>query len=133
MWQHIGPYGCRSSYKGAGCRRGNGLIKDEETGQVVILTDIQGIEDHLGDMDFKVAGTEKGITAIQMDIKIKGIDRSILEMALAQALEGRLFILNKMLEVMPEPRKELSPFAPKIITTTIHPDKIREVIGPEER
>jgi polyribonucleotide nucleotidyltransferase len=107
-----------------------GLIKDEETGQVVILTDIQGIEDHLGDMDFKVAGTEKGITAIQMDIKIKGIDRSILEMALAQALEGRLFILNKMLEVMPEPRKELSPFAPKIITTTIHPDKIREVIGP---
>ena len=107
-----------------------GLIKDEETGQVVILTDIQGIEDHLGDMDFKVAGTEKGITAIQMDIKIKGMDRSILEMALAQALEGRLFILNKMLEVMPEPRKELSPFAPKIITTTIHPDKIREVIGP---
>src|SRR5690606_22091877 len=76
------------------------LRKDEGTGQVVILTDIQGIEDHRGDMDFKVAGTEKGITAIQMDIKIKGIDRSILEMALAQALEGRLFILNKMLEVM---------------------------------
>lgn len=107
-----------------------GLIKDEETGQVVILSDIQGIEDFLGDMDFKVAGTEKGITAIQMDIKIKGIDRNILEMALAQALEGRLFILKKMLEVIPEPRKELSTYAPKIVTTTIDPDKIRDVIGP---
>ncbi len=107
-----------------------GLIKDEETGQVVILSDIQGIEDHLGDMDFKVAGTERGITAIQMDIKIKGIDRDILEKALAQAREGRLYILQKMLEVIPEPRKELSPYAPKIVTTTIHPDKIREVIGP---
>ena len=81
-------------------------------------------------MDFKVAGTEKGITAIQMDIKIKGIDRNILEMALAQALEGRLFILKKMLEVIPEPRKELSTYAPKIVTTTIDPDKIRDVIGP---
>lgn len=107
-----------------------GLIKDEETGKVVILTDIQGLEDFLGDMDFKVAGTEKGITAIQMDIKIKGIDRDILDKALAQAREGRLFILKSMLEVIPEPRKELSPFAPKIINITIDPEKIREVIGP---
>src|SRR5690606_25930643 len=88
------------------------------------------LEDFYGDMDFKVAGTAKGITAIQMDIKIKGIDRAILEQALAQAREGRLFILNKMLEVIPEPRKELSPYAPKIIQTHIDPDKIRDVIGP---
>lgn len=107
-----------------------GLIKDEETGKVVILTDIQGLEDFLGDMDFKVAGTAKGITAIQMDIKIKGIDRDILERALAQARDGRMFIMNKMLEVISEPRKELSPFAPKIVTTNIPPDKIRDVIGP---
>jgi len=107
-----------------------GLIKDEESGKVAILTDIQGMEDFLGDMDFKVAGTEKGITAIQMDIKIKGIDRAILKQALAQALDGRLFILKSMLDVIPEPHKELSPFAPKIINITIDPDKIREVIGP---
>ena len=107
-----------------------GLIKDEASGKVAILTDIQGMEDFLGDMDFKVAGTEKGITAIQMDIKIKGIDRAILQQALAQALDGRLFILKSMLDVIPEPRKELSRFAPKIINITIDPDKIREVIGP---
>ncbi|HHY81064.1 MAG TPA: polyribonucleotide nucleotidyltransferase [Clostridiales bacterium] len=107
-----------------------GLIKDEETGKVAILTDIQGLEDFLGDMDFKVAGTANGITAIQMDIKIKGIDRQILERALAQAKEGRLFILNSMLQVISKPRETLSPYAPKIIQTTIPPDKIREVIGP---
>lgn len=107
-----------------------GLIKDDETGRVAILTDIQGLEDFLGDMDFKVAGTEKGVTAIQMDIKIKGIDREILTQALEAAREGRMFILQKMLECISEPRKELSPYAPKIITTTIHPDKIRDVIGP---
>ncbi len=107
-----------------------GLIKDEKTDRTAILTDIQGLEDFYGDMDFKVAGTTKGITAIQMDIKIKGIDRDILKKALAQAREGRLFILNKMLEVLPEPRKELSTYAPKIIQTHIDPDKIGDVIGP---
>ena len=105
-----------------------GLIKDEE--KVVVLTDIQGLEDFLGDMDFKVAGTAKGITAIQMDIKIKGIDRDILERALAQALRARLHILGKMLEVLPEPRTELSPYAPKIIQFSIDTEKIRDVIGP---
>lgn len=104
-----------------------GLIKDGE--HTSILTDIQGMEDHLGDMDFKVAGTAKGITAIQMDIKINGIDRQILTDALQQAKEGRLFILGKMLETMQEPRKQLSQYAPKIITLKIHPDKIRDVIG----
>ncbi len=106
-----------------------GLIKDTESNKVAILTDIQGLEDFLGDMDFKVAGTEKGITAIQMDIKIKGIDENILRTALEQARVGRLFILNKMLEAIKEPRKELSPYAPKIITFTINPDKIKDVIG----
>ena len=106
-----------------------GLIKDEESGQVAILSDIQGIEDFLGDMDFKVAGTEKGITAIQMDIKIKGIDEQILRRAIGQAREGRLFILKKMLEALPQPRAQLSPYAPKIITFEISPEKIREVIG----
>ncbi len=104
-----------------------GLMKHE--GQVVVLTDIQGLEDFLGDMDFKVAGTEDGITAIQMDIKIKGIDKEILERALAQAKRGRLHILSKMNEVISAPREHLSEFAPKIIQFTINPDKIREVIG----
>jgi polyribonucleotide nucleotidyltransferase len=106
-----------------------GLIKDEASGNVVILSDIQGIEDFLGDMDFKVAGTEKGITAIQMDIKIKGIDENILRRAIGQAREGRMFIMQKMLEVLPGSRAQLSPYAPKIISFEIHPDKIREVIG----
>ena len=106
-----------------------GLIKDKETGKVAILTDIQGLEDFLGDMDFKVAGTEKGITAIQMDIKIHGIDRNILKTALEQARVGRLEIMKKMLDVIPAPRKQLSKYAPKIITFKINPDKIREVIG----
>ena len=106
-----------------------GLIKDDSTGNIAILTDIQGLEDFLGDMDFKVAGTRDGITAIQMDIKIKGINREILTRALEQARKGRMFILDKMDETLREPRAELSPFAPRIITFTINPDKIREVIG----
>jgi polyribonucleotide nucleotidyltransferase len=104
-----------------------GLIKDGD--QFSILTDIQGMEDHLGDMDFKVAGTAAGVTAIQMDIKIDGIDRAILSQALEQAKKGRMFILEKMLEVIKEPRKSLSPYAPKIVTMHINPDKIRDVIG----
>jgi polyribonucleotide nucleotidyltransferase len=106
-----------------------GLIKDDSTGNIAILTDIQGLEDFLGDMDFKVAGTRDGITAIQMDIKIKGISREILTRALEQARKGRMFILDKMDETLREPRADLSPFAPRIITFTINPDKIREVIG----
>ena len=107
-----------------------GLIKDAESGKVAVLTDIQGLEDFLGDMDFKVAGTQNGITAIQMDIKIKGIDEPILRQALAQALEGRLHILGEMLKVLPAPREHLSPYAPKIIRFAINPEKISEVIGP---
>ena len=106
-----------------------GLIKDKESGKVAILTDIQGLEDFLGDMDFKVAGTEKGITAIQMDIKIHGIDRDILKTALEQARVGRLEIMDKMLSAIPMPRAELSKYAPKIVSFKINPDKIREVIG----
>lgn len=105
-----------------------GLIKEDDN--VAILSDIQGMEDHLGDMDFKVAGTKDGITAIQMDIKIAGIDRPILEEALQKARIGRLFILSKMEECISEPREELSQYAPKIFTMNINPDKIREVIGP---
>ncbi|MBU5677467.1 polyribonucleotide nucleotidyltransferase [Alkaliphilus sp. MSJ-5] len=104
-----------------------GLVKEDDA--VAILSDIQGMEDHLGDMDFKVAGTSKGITAIQMDIKIKGIDRTILENALEQARLGRLYILDKMKEAISSPRSELSPYAPRMLKTKIHPDKIREVIG----
>ncbi len=105
-----------------------GLIKEEDN--FVVLTDIQGYEDHLGDMDFKVAGTAKGVTALQMDIKIPGITREVLEKALDQAHEGRMQILKKMTDVLPSPRPELSPHAPRIIHTTIDPDKIRDVIGP---
>lgn len=105
-----------------------GLVKDGD--YYSILTDIQGLEDALGDMDFKVAGTADGITAIQMDIKVDGLTRGILTDALDQAKKGRLHILGKMLEVLPAPRPELSPFAPRIITLQIHPDKIRDVIGP---
>ncbi|WP_199623295.1 polyribonucleotide nucleotidyltransferase [Paenibacillus alkalitolerans] len=104
-----------------------GLIKSDE--QYSILTDIQGMEDHLGDMDFKVAGTAEGVTAIQMDIKIDGIDRNILKEALAQAKEGRMFILDKMMQAISEPRKDLSKYAPKITVMHINPDKIRDVIG----
>lgn len=106
-----------------------GLIKDEASGKVAVLSDIQGLEDFLGDMDFKVTGTEKGVTAIQMDIKIKGIDKKILTTALNQAKEGRMFIMGKLLETISGPRKELSKYAPKIITFSINPDFIKDVIG----
>lgn len=105
-----------------------GLIKEGD--RVAILSDIQGMEDFLGDMDFKVAGTRKGVTAIQMDIKIHGISREILSTALKQAHEGREFILQQMLDEIPEPRAELSPYAPRIISMTVPADKIRIVIGP---
>lgn len=105
-----------------------GLIK--QTDQVAVLTDIQGIEDALGDMDFKVAGTQKGITALQMDIKIAGINRQILSEALAQARKGRLHILDKMLAVLPAPRPQLSRYAPRIIRMVVDSDKIRDIIGP---
>ncbi len=105
-----------------------GMIKEGD--EVAILTDIQGIEDHLGDMDFKVAGSERGITALQMDIKVPGVTAEILERAIAQANEARLYILGKMTEVIDRPREELSPYAPRIIHFTIDPDKIRDVIGP---
>lgn len=106
-----------------------GLIKDEKSKKVAILTDIQGLEDFLGDMDFKVAGTAKGITAIQMDIKIKGIDESILKTALSQAHEGRMHIMGEMMKVLDKPRAELSQYAPKIISFSIDPEKIGDVIG----
>ncbi|AOZ94270.1 polyribonucleotide nucleotidyltransferase [Paenibacillus crassostreae] len=104
-----------------------GLIKDGD--HVSILSDIQGMEDHLGDMDFKVAGTAQGVTAIQMDIKIDGIDREILQDALNQAKEGRMFILGKMNEAIAQPRTSLSQYAPKIMTLNINPERIRDVIG----
>ena len=104
-----------------------GLI--EHDGKMAILSDIQAMEDHLGDMDFKVAGTEKGITAIQMDIKIAGIDKEILTQALSQARVGRLHILNEMKKCIDKPNAELSKYAPKIVTMRINPDKIRDVIG----
>ena len=107
-----------------------GLIKDADSGKVAVLTDIQGLEDFLGDMDFKVAGTGLGITAIQMDIKISGIDEPILRQALAQAHDGRMHILGEMLKALPAPNENLSKYAPKIIRFMINPDKIREVIGP---
>lgn len=106
-----------------------GLMKDKESDRVAVLTDIQGLEDFLGDMDFKVTGTEKGITAIQMDIKIHGIDRKILTTALEQARLGRLEILKLMLKTIKAPRKELSKYAPKIESFKIDPEKIRDVIG----
>ncbi|MDY0234477.1 MAG: polyribonucleotide nucleotidyltransferase [Gudongella sp.] len=105
-----------------------GLIKHE--GKVAILTDIQGLEDHFGDMDFKVAGTKDGITAIQMDIKVAGIDEAVLKEALEKARIARLFILDKMSKTISEPRKEMSMYAPRIQTLQIHPDKIRDIIGP---
>ena len=109
----------------SGCAMG--LVKDGDA--YTILTDIQGMEDALGDMDFKVAGTEAGITAIQMDIKVDGLSREILADALAQAKRGRAFILDRMLECISEPNKELSPYAPRVTTMKINQDKIRDVIG----
>ncbi len=105
-----------------------GMIKEED--EYEVLSDIQGIEDFLGDMDFKVAGTRDGITALQMDIKVKGLSREIMAEALSRAREGYLFIMEKMNEVISEPRPELSPYAPRIITMQIDPEKIRDVIGP---
>ncbi len=105
-----------------------GLIKEGD--KFAVLTDIQGIEDHLGDMDFKVAGTKNGVTAMQMDMKISGINKEILKEALVQAKRGRMHILQEMLDVIPAPRPDLSPYAPRIIITTIDPEKIRNVIGP---
>src|SRR5207248_10031079 len=109
-----------------------GLVTEDGTakGKYAILTDIQGIEDALGDMDFKVTGTRTGITAIQMDIKVQGLTEEILKVALAQAREGRLFILDKMDAVISKPRQEVSQFAPRITTIKINPDKIRDIIGP---
>jgi len=105
-----------------------GLVKEGDT--VAVLSDIMGDEDHAGDMDFKVAGTTKGVTALQMDIKIKGVGEDIMKRALAQAGEGRQFILKKMSEAIERPRPDLSPHAPRIVTFFINPDKIRDVIGP---
>ena len=105
-----------------------GLVKEGD--QVLILSDILGDEDHLGDMDFKVAGTKEGITALQMDIKIQGLTKPIMQEALEQARKGRLFILDVMEKTMGKPRAELSPYAPKITTIQINPDKIRDIIGP---
>lgn len=104
-----------------------GLIKEAD--QFAVLTDILGDEDHLGDMDFKVAGTEKGVTALQMDIKIEGITREIMQQALSQAKEGRIHILGKMAEAIDRPRTEMSAYAPRYITMRINPEKIRDVIG----
>ena len=113
----------------AGIAMGLMMLGDDFT----ILTDIQGLEDALGDMDFKVAGTSEGITALQMDIKIGGVTQEIMAQALEQARQGRLFILNKITAAIPAPRAELSPYAPRIITMEIPVDKIRDVIGPGER
>ena len=105
-----------------------GLVTGDD--KFAVLSDIQGIEDALGDMDFKVAGTAKGVTALQMDIKVKGVSAEVLKKALEQAKEGRMFILSKILEALPGPRPELSKYAPRIITITIDQEKIRDVIGP---
>jgi polyribonucleotide nucleotidyltransferase len=104
-----------------------GLIKEGE--KFAVISDILGDEDHLGDMDFKVAGTAEGINALQMDIKIDGITREIMEIALGQAREGRMHILEKMAEAISAPRQEMSEWAPRFITMKINPDKIRDVIG----
>jgi polyribonucleotide nucleotidyltransferase len=105
-----------------------GLVKEGD--KLAILSDIMGDEDHAGDMDFKVAGTKDGVTALQMDIKIEGVNEEILKVALNQAREGRLFVIEKMAEAIDKPRPDLSPYAPRIITIHINPDKIRDVIGP---
>lgn len=107
-----------------------GLIMDDNSGKYTVLTDIQGMEDHFGDMDFKVAGTKNGITALQMDIKVTGITKNIFEEALAQAHKARLEILDNMLACIPSPREQLSPYAPKIAMMNIDSDKIKDVIGP---
>lgn len=105
-------------------------VEDDGSSKMAILSDIQGMEDFMGDMDFKVTGTAEGVTAIQMDIKVHGLSRDIMEKALKQAHEGRMHIMNLMLEEIPEPRKELSKWAPRCISMRIDPDKVRIVIGP---
>ena len=105
-----------------------GLVMEDH--DYAILTDIAGAEDHFGDMDFKVTGTATGITALQMDIKVGGITAKIMAEALEQARKGRLFILDRMLATLPEPRTAISPYAPRIFSIKIHTDKIRDVIGP---
>jgi polyribonucleotide nucleotidyltransferase len=104
-----------------------GLVKEDD--KYVVLSDILGDEDHLGDMDFKVAGSSNGVTALQMDIKIQGITEEIMKVALAQAKQGRMHILGEMAKALTTPREELSEYAPRLLTIKIHPDKIREVIG----
>ena len=106
-----------------------GLVLDSETGNFAVLTDILGKEDAFGDMDFKVTGTRDGITALQMDIKVKGINEAIIRQGLQKALAARLSILDKMVSVLPAARTEMSDFAPRIITIKINPEKIREIIG----
>lgn len=105
-------------------------VEEDGSSTMAILSDIQGMEDFLGDMDFKVAGTAKGVTAIQMDIKVHGLSKKVLQDALKQAKDGRMHIMQEMLAEIPEPRKELSPYAPRIITMQVDPDKIRIIIGP---
>ena len=107
-----------------------GIIVGKNENEYKVLSDIQGMEDHYGDMDFKAAGTEKGITALQMDVKVDGVTIDMLKSILTQSKESRMFIMGEMLKVIAEPRKEMSPYAPRIITIKINPDKIRDVIGP---
>jgi polyribonucleotide nucleotidyltransferase len=107
-----------------------GLITDPDAGVTKVLTDLQGAEDFAGDMDFKVAGTADGITAMQMDMKVVGVPYEVMEQALAKAKAGRLFILDKMLAAIAEPRAELSPLAPRITTMKVKPESIRVIIGP---
>lgn len=107
-----------------------GIIVGKNENEFKVLSDIQGMEDHYGDMDFKAAGTEKGITALQMDVKVDGVTIEMLKSILAQSKESRMFIMGEMFKVIAEPRKEMSPYAPRIITIKINPDKIRDVIGP---
>src|SRR4029453_15202750 len=107
-----------------------GLVMNEDNGKFAVLTDIAGAEDHYGDMDFKVAGTVEGITALQMDIKVSGVTMEIMRKALAQAREGRLFILRKMQETLAQSRSKSLQHAPRIVTIRIPVDKIRDVIGP---
>ncbi|WP_324824168.1 polyribonucleotide nucleotidyltransferase [Sinanaerobacter sp. ZZT-01] len=105
-------------------------VEEDGSSKIAILSDIQGMEDFLGDMDFKVAGTENGVTAIQMDIKVHGLSKQILQDALKQAHDGRMFIMEQMMQELSSPREELSPYAPRIISMQVHPDKIRTIIGP---
>ena len=127
MRRNTGAYGCRVPIKSPVAGIAMGLIQEGDKN--IVLTDILGLEDHLGDMDFKVTGTEKGVTAFQLDVKTGGINSAIMEKALEQARQGRLFILEKIKEVITSPREKLSPYAPRIYTMQIKQEKIRDVIG----